>query len=160
LRVPPLRERRGDIGPLLARFLTDELSLGHPALDRTTDANHWLPAPLVVELLRAAWPGNIRQLRSVARRLASIARANRTASLHALGPGLGLEDSAPEREAQPHESPRETPIDETTLAATLRQHRFHLARTAEALGISRTHLDALIAASKSLRKAKDLSADE
>ncbi len=51
-------------------------------------------------------------------------------------------------------------VDASTLVATLRANQFHLARTAAALAISRTHLDALIAASSSLRKAKDLGAHE
>jgi DNA-binding NtrC family response regulator len=58
LPVPPLRERRGDIGPLVQQFVA-ELSARHgvrpPRLARATSA-----------ALRAYdWPGNVRELRNV-----------------------------------------------------------------------------------------------
>jgi DNA-binding NtrC family response regulator len=58
LRVPPLRERRGDIGPLVQQFVA-ELAARHgvrpPKIARA-----------VVGVLRAHdWPGNIRELRNV-----------------------------------------------------------------------------------------------
>jgi DNA-binding NtrC family response regulator len=58
LNVPPLRERRADIAPLLAQFLA-QLSAQHatdpPRLNRRTKAM----------LLRYDWPGNVRELRNV-----------------------------------------------------------------------------------------------
>src|SRR5436305_8117351 len=58
LHVPPLRERRADIAPLLAQFLA-QLSARHgvvpPRLSRTVKAL----------LLRYDWPGNVRELRNV-----------------------------------------------------------------------------------------------
>jgi DNA-binding NtrC family response regulator len=58
LKVPPLRERRGDIGPLVQQFV-DELSARHgvrsPRIGRATFA-----------AMRAHdWPGNVRELRNV-----------------------------------------------------------------------------------------------
>jgi two-component system nitrogen regulation response regulator GlnG len=153
LRVPSLRDRRIDIGPLLARFLLEHVDAAHA--DCATEATPWLPASIVAECVRASWPGNIRQLRAVAARLASIARSGRTAALPDLGAGLGMDWVLTPLSPEPS-----TTIDEARLVATLRQHRFQLARSAEALGISRTHLDALISRSTSLRKAKDLDAHE
>ncbi len=58
LNVPPLRERRADIAPLLSQFLA-ELSARHgvrpPRLNRQVKAM----------LLRYDWPGNVRELRNV-----------------------------------------------------------------------------------------------
>jgi len=58
LHVPPLRERRADIAPLLAQFLS-QLSARHgvnpPHLSRSAKAM----------LLRYDWPGNVRELRNV-----------------------------------------------------------------------------------------------
>jgi len=58
LNVPALRERRADIGPLLAQFLS-QLSARHgvrpPRLGRQVKAL----------LLRYDWPGNVRELRNV-----------------------------------------------------------------------------------------------
>jgi two-component system nitrogen regulation response regulator GlnG len=151
IRVPPLRERGADAALLLSRFLIDAL----PAdlADRTDVETPWLPAALVADLLRFAWPGNVRQLKHAALRLAAVARAGRIATLDDLDIDLGLDDDL----ATP---PSDTPIDDERLVATLRVHAFQLNRTADALGISRTHLDALIARSPRVRKAKDLSRDE
>jgi DNA-binding NtrC family response regulator len=104
---------------------------------------------LVAGLMRRHWPGNVRELRSAASQLAVRIRAGRPIELDELGGEL---------EAAPAEA--HAPLDDATLVATLREHRFQLGRTAEALGISRTHLDALIARSPNLRKAKDLTRDE
>jgi two-component system nitrogen regulation response regulator GlnG len=158
--VPPLRDRGADVALLLARFLGDAL----PAelADRTTDPAPWLPASLVAQLVRAPWPGNVRQLRNVAQRLAQLARAGRTATLDQLG--LDELDADAEADAatdaEPRRAPPAGPIDDDRLVATLREHRFQLGRTAAALGISRTHLDALIARSPRVRKAKQLERDE
>lgn len=58
LNVPPLRERRPDIAPLLTQFLA-ELSARHgvrpPRFNRQAKAM----------LLRYDWPGNVRELRNV-----------------------------------------------------------------------------------------------
>jgi transcriptional activator for dhaKLM operon len=66
ITVPPLRERREDIGPLVERFvfefgrqLDKELVVCQPALDA---------------LVRYAWPGNITELRSVLGRAAQLAQ--------------------------------------------------------------------------------------
>jgi two-component system nitrogen regulation response regulator GlnG len=172
--VPPLRVRGVDIALLLARFLRDAL----PAelADRTTDPAPWLPAELVAALIRAPWPGNVRQLRNVAQRLAAIARGGRTATLDQLGIDDPELDDAAAGAVEPsgdaaagggrgqsdgrRDGPPDAPIDEDRLVAALREHRFQLGRTAAALGISRTHLDALIARSAHLRKAKQLERDE
>ena len=53
LRVPPLRERSGDLEPLVRRFL-----------EETPGPRPW-PDPAAWRLLHAhAWPGNVRQLRA------------------------------------------------------------------------------------------------
>lgn len=75
IRLPPLRERRDDIGRLLLHFLGYELeALGRETelLDVDAQGMSWLPAPIVARLARYAWPGNVRQLRNVARYLASL----------------------------------------------------------------------------------------
>jgi DNA-binding NtrC family response regulator len=58
IEVPPLRERRADIAPLLAHFV-GQLSARHgtapPRLSRSARA----------ALIRYAWPGNVRELRNV-----------------------------------------------------------------------------------------------
>jgi DNA-binding NtrC family response regulator len=62
LKVPALRERRADIGPLFSQFVA-QLSARHgtrpPRFDRRTKA----------ALLQYDWPGNVRELRNVAETL-------------------------------------------------------------------------------------------
>jgi len=61
VRLPPLRERRGDIARLAAHFLREiEPEVGPRELE-----------PLALATLAAAdWPGNVRELRNVIRRAA------------------------------------------------------------------------------------------
>ena len=58
LKVPPLRERRADIGPLV-RQLTAELSARHGTRAPTYSRG------AMTALLAYSWPGNIRELRNV-----------------------------------------------------------------------------------------------
>jgi DNA-binding NtrC family response regulator len=72
LSVPPLRERRDDIGRLLIRFFREELDrVGemHRLAPPAPEDKPWLPASLVARLAEYDWPGNIRQLRNVVRQL-------------------------------------------------------------------------------------------
>lgn len=62
IEVPPLRERREDIPPLLDHFLTQFSEMYRIARPRVSDA-------AIAQLTRAAWPGNVRQLRNVVERL-------------------------------------------------------------------------------------------
>jgi len=112
----------------------------------------------------------VRQLRNTAQRLAAIARAGRTTTLEQ----LGLDDpdgSADHAGGAASIAPAAVPgapgaareaaeIDEDRLVATLREHRFQLNRSAAALGISRTHLDALIARTSRVRRANQLDRAE
>jgi two-component system nitrogen regulation response regulator GlnG len=91
VRLPPLRRRRDDVGRLLLHFLrlelaavgaADVLLAGGPGRsggpDRTAE-QPWLPAPLAARLADYDWPGNVRQLRNVARHLAIAGHAAATA---------------------------------------------------------------------------------
>jgi two-component system nitrogen regulation response regulator GlnG len=72
VRLPPLRERREDIGPLFFHFARGELeAIGerHRLSPHDPHANPWLPAPLAAQLVRYPWPGNVRELRNVTRQL-------------------------------------------------------------------------------------------
>ncbi len=160
IRVPPLRERGVDVPLLLARFLAE--GLPDEAADHTARERPWLPAALVAELARRRWPGNVRELRAAAARLAAVARAGRIARREDAGPVEPEPAPAPAPAPAAADPPARggEELTEDRLVAALREHRFQLGRTAEALGVSRTHLDALIARSARVRKAKDLSAGE
>ena len=63
IRLPPLRERRGDVPLLAEKFLTEvACEVGPRRLD---------PSALAA-LVAASWPGNVRELRNVIRRAAIV----------------------------------------------------------------------------------------
>ena len=72
VRVPPLRERPGNLVPLLERFLGDHASLATPSL--------------LADLERLPWMGNVRELMLYAEQLRSgdLLRAVATARLDAV----------------------------------------------------------------------------
>ncbi|TAH42695.1 MAG: nitrogen regulation protein NR(I) [Dokdonella sp.] len=66
LHIPALRERREDVAPLASHFL--KVAAGQAE----TEAKRFAPAALAV-LQAYDWPGNVRQLENVCRRLALVA---------------------------------------------------------------------------------------
>ncbi|HKI03582.1 MAG TPA: sigma 54-interacting transcriptional regulator [Thermoanaerobaculia bacterium] len=172
IRLPALRERRDDIARLFFHFLREEAK----GLDLETTDRPWPPAELVARLVEESWPGNVRQLRNVTRRLL-IARRD----------GLGekemgflvdqlLEEAAPHPPGPPPPSPSQPPgeggmaspakpyrrsaeVSEEELLEVLEAHRWQLKPAAAALGVSRGALYRLIESSK-VRKAADLEPPE
>ncbi|MCC6747219.1 MAG: sigma 54-interacting transcriptional regulator [Deltaproteobacteria bacterium] len=67
LRVPPLRERPEEIGPLAESFLEEANELHGRQLEGLTPA-------AAAWLLRYGWPGNVRELRNVIHRAAFVAQ--------------------------------------------------------------------------------------
>ena len=162
LVVPPLRERREDIGRLFFHFLRRELDfIGE--LDRLKPPkaveSTWIPASLVAQLARFDWPGNVRQLRNVARQLAV---ANRGESRFRTPPALSrLLDSPAVPEPTPRGERSESgSISEDELIAALRECRWQPSRTAAYLGISRSALYNLMNRSKRIRKARDYNLEQ
>ncbi len=115
IRLPPLRHRRDDVGRLLLHFLRQEAeALGELwRIERSHEAPvPWLPAPLVARLAGWSWPGNVRQLRNVARQLAI---GNRGASQLATTveiEALLAPDESPAVSQEPHQ-----PIEESQTVA-------------------------------------------
>jgi two-component system, NtrC family, nitrogen regulation response regulator GlnG len=171
IRLPPLRERRDDIGRLFVHFLRQELEAigeGHRLDDPGPDARPWLPAPFLARLASANWPGNVRQIRNAVRQFVVDSRGSATARI---SPQLAqlLETSefrqpevppaaAAPLPADPGRSPMEVSDDE--LIAALRANRWHPGATARQLGISRPSLYKLIDQCPRARKAADLTREE
>ncbi|MCG8418989.1 MAG: sigma-54 dependent transcriptional regulator [Proteobacteria bacterium] len=188
IHVPPLRERREDIGALFYFFVRAELeALGQ--VDLLAPGNHpWLPAAVVARLARYNWPGNVRQLRNIARQLVIAGRdKSEICSLDDLErllppsmvngesgsmPPIGVHAASGETgdiaPAQPAPKPAvpatryrdPSEVSEDELLAALRDHSYRLAATAKALKLSRTSLYAVVDQSSRVRKASDLSAAE
>jgi two-component system, NtrC family, nitrogen regulation response regulator GlnG len=166
--LPPLRERRQDIGSLFLHFLRQTLKeTGDLArLEIPPDAKHpWLSGDAMTRVALALWPGNIRQLRNFA---AQIVLTNRGASEARLDSTLlsSLAHEAPIRQPIVAKTkPRVKPTDVTTisherLADALERHGFRPTRAARDLGISRTTLYELIRRDPELRKASDIPDNE
>lgn len=183
LRVPPLRERREDLGVLLHHFAREELeAMGEPWPPPSTEP--WLPPALAVRLLRHGWPGNVRQLRNVVRQLVIGSRGQSQlrpdpqldAELSASpGTPMGRPDGAPAsapdapasapvaREPEPvGTGARRRPADipEAELLAALREGDWDFQAAADRLGIHRTSIYHLIERSPGIRTAGSLGAEE
>jgi DNA-binding NtrC family response regulator len=98
LRLPPLRERRGDIPRLAGHFL-----------DEICDEVGWrdLDAAAIAALVAADWPGNVRELRNVIRRAAILTRGRADGRITA--DALELPVATPFRLAEAVEAPVEAP---------------------------------------------------
>jgi len=70
VRLPPLRERRDDIGRLLRHFLERAVRGTEAGARRpVAELGAWMSAARVARLATHAWPGNVRELEQVATRL-------------------------------------------------------------------------------------------
>jgi two-component system nitrogen regulation response regulator GlnG len=166
IHVPPLRERREDIGPLFFHFARQELeSIGEAHRLETQDpmAEPWLPAELAALLVRYSWPGNVRELRNLTRQL--IIRNRGRPSLR-LDSRLGVEVSTP-APVPPTEDAKVVPrrrlseITEGELREALRACTWDLKATAERLGIvPRSAIYDLIQKHPNIRTAGDLGVEE
>ncbi len=163
IRVPPLRERRDDVGMLVMHFLREILTeLGE--VDRLealeAEKSPWFPAEVALPFHAFEWPGNVRELRNAVRQLAI---SSRGASRLTLDRDLRrLFDSppppAPERQKQ--RSVRPSDIGEDELIAALAANRWRVRATAKTLGLSPSSVAMMIDRSDRIRKASDISKDE
>jgi two-component system nitrogen regulation response regulator GlnG len=170
LRIPSLAERREDIGRLFHHFLRrelEELGAEHRLQTSPGEEHPWLPAPVVDRLVRAPWPGNVRQLKNAARRIAIAHHDENQVALETVETFLSLESSSatpPSGDSSPAPPPRRerkpSEITDDELRAALRHHRFNLRAVAETFGISRTTLYVHLETRGLMRKAADLTAKE
>ena len=134
LKIPPLREREGDVAALAEWHLKHALA----ALGARPHANLHAEIQACVPLLQGyAWPGNVRELRNVMERLALFLAAE---PLQALTPSF-LAMTAPELKEGGVEAGERVGTTATESAAQVLK-RFNGNRQAAAhyLGISRTTL--------------------
>jgi len=118
-RLPPLRERAGDLAGLTSHFLTDLAErFGRPPLELSDQARRWMTD--------YSWPGNLRQLRNVLERALI------------LGSGTRLDPPPPQgAEGRPRTLQA---TEEEEIRRALAYTRGHQGRAAELLGISRKSL--------------------
>jgi transcriptional regulator with GAF, ATPase, and Fis domain len=130
VRVPPLRDRPGDLPLLVSHFVAE---LGRPGFE--------LPSALQEALTAYHWPGNVRELRNVVERsLAGQAFEPLTS-----GPKDVGEDALKEL---PFKLAKEKLVEAFTrdyFTELFRRHGGNVSKTASAAGIARTHAHKLIA---------------
>jgi len=168
IQLPPLRQRRQDIGVLFLHFLreilreTGDLSRLEMPI---TSKRVWLMGDAMTLVALASWPGNVRQLRNCATQLAASNRGTAAAHLDptlisALDYDASIVHSAAPKTHVHGTSTRSGPISHERLLDALERHDFRTTRAARDLGISRTTLYDHIRRDPELRKASDIDDED
>jgi DNA-binding NtrC family response regulator len=162
IRVPPLRERREDIGLLLLNAL--QACTGSPGEVAA------FPAALASQMCNYEWPGNVRQLANVTRRAVMAQRAGQLPALAQFVPAAQARPqlpAAPEPSATPGEAtaaptPRRSlaSIGDDDVLAAMEDNGWQISSAAQQLGISRPSLYKLIEAHPAIRPAGAIAAPE
>lgn len=128
LQIPPLRERPGDILPIVDRLLAEYGMLHNRRVTFSHDAR--------TQLLRHRWPGNVRELDNVVQRSLILCRGDEipAAVVTAMLTDGPCAPSSEEVEPSLRSELRQT--EHSTIAETLQQFEGNRKKTAAALGIS------------------------
>jgi two-component system nitrogen regulation response regulator GlnG len=172
IHVPPLRERRDDIGRLLVRFLAEELDAigeGHRLEEPARTGELWLPASIVARLVDHDWPGNVRELRNVVRQIVFSNRGRNRVKLDTTLERM-LFKAAPVRK-EPATRPISPPpvvtppvvrrkpagVSDEELSAALKEAHWDRTTAAQLLGITRPSLYNLMKQRGCFHTARDLT---
>ncbi|MBV9573252.1 MAG: sigma-54-dependent Fis family transcriptional regulator [Acidobacteriales bacterium] len=132
--VPPLRERKEDI-PLLARHFMKEFSAAYGRRPRE------IADDAVDALMRYAWPGNVRELRNVIERIVIMNPTTSRFERKHLPPLIyrdGARRPAGAEFSSLHEA--RAAYERDYILKKLDEHHGNVSRTAEVLGLERSHL--------------------
>lgn len=173
--VPPLRERKEDIGLLFLHFVRRELRLigeAHRLSAPDTDRQPWIPARLGLWLLAYDWPGNVRELRNLAKRYVIGNRGRDELVLDDLvRTTLGYDAPVALTEARPR-NPSSVPAEpergsrkldaltDEQIVEAWRETGYNRDETSKLLGVGSTWLNKRLAHCKGVRLGKQLSANE
>jgi DNA-binding NtrC family response regulator len=137
LTVPPLRARRGDLAPLLERFLRGRAAV----------------TPALLERLQArAWPGNVRELRAFAERLVALGPERAVAMMEGTAEpspaASATSDGVPAVDLSlPFKDLRErwvSQLEREYLRGLFAKHGRDVTRVAELAGLDRSYVHRLI----------------
>lgn len=151
--LPPLRDRREDIGLIVQRMIDDQAGQGSPVTRIDADA--------LADLERRPWAGNVRELRNVVRRALALASGD---SIHledlnafnvgrtpsAPAPAAEGESGAPRAEVADNLSIKEArekwvaPMEREYLVRLLRRCGGNLDQAAQEAGVHRKSLERLL----------------
>jgi transcriptional regulator with PAS, ATPase and Fis domain len=152
IRLPPLRERPGDVGPLSDAFVAEiGRGLGRPPAGISRDAR--------TLLTEYAWPGNVRELRNILERAAILCDGGLITSEHlalnvapapvplpapprinAVGPPITKEAAPVPLAAAPTVPGDLQALERTMIEQALHSARFNKSKAAKALGLTRQKL--------------------
>ncbi|HWW87350.1 MAG TPA: sigma 54-interacting transcriptional regulator [Vicinamibacterales bacterium] len=125
IRIPPLRDRKGDVPALAAAFLEDiGRSFGRPPAGLTQEAKN--------ALLAHDWPGNVRELRNALERAVILSDGGLITKQH-----LSLHT---ERLAVTGETTDLNSVERQTIEQVMREMRGNKSKAAKRLGLTRTQL--------------------
>ena len=173
--LPPLRERREDIGPLLLHFLKQEFkAVGQPERleARPPHGKPWLSASQVASLAMGDWPGNIRGLRNAVRQIVissaggprAVIDAGTSRLMHrsaadevATGKMPRPGSPVPRADASRAAVPGSGTIDPAVFIEVFRRNRFSASATAAELGIPRTTVYTLMERHPEVRNINDIT---
>ena len=146
IHLAPLRERRPDIGLLIAH-----------ALDGATRDLAALPAGLVGALCRFDWPGNVRQLLQVVRRLLLVAPDDAGALFETL---VAARPLAPTAAAPKSLRRRLNSISDDAVLDAMAAGRWRVLGAARWLGVSRPSMYKLLARHPQIRPVDAIGREE
>ncbi|WP_319780997.1 sigma-54 dependent transcriptional regulator [Maridesulfovibrio sp.] len=146
IRIPPLRERVGDL-PALVAYLLEKLGRKNNKKVRSV-------SPSFLDVLSSYdWPGNVRELENVLERAIILSRSEVLGQellppqVHNPSPRIPAPEPVPQQQSQqqpaPPSPPGPTTLDDAerqALISALEANQHHRERTADALGISRRTL--------------------
>ncbi|MBL8262705.1 MAG: sigma-54-dependent Fis family transcriptional regulator [Xanthomonadaceae bacterium] len=164
IQVPPLRERREDIGVLIVHFLRRWHGDNNVMPD--------IPLSLVQSLCLSDWPGNVRQLGHAIRRCLLSASSGGDWAASDIADMLA-DSTAPGEEIPTHEATPPLPqrsgvkryrppsrIAEGEVMAALEANQWCVRKAAESLLVSRPSFYALLDAIPEIRRAEAIPVDE
>jgi len=130
--LPPLRERIEDV-PILARYFMLEFAVAYGRKPKE------LSEAALGVMARYHWPGNVRELRNLIERLMIVVPQDKIEPQH-LPPELFRAGSrmAQQPNATLHEA--RSAYERDFILRKLEENQWHMTRTAEALGLERSHL--------------------
>jgi DNA-binding NtrC family response regulator len=132
--LPPLRERREDIAPLIAHFAA-----------QIANHNDWKPVEFTDEavdaLAKMPWPGNVRELRNAIERLMLLA-ANHAVSADMIVVAFPAQmpKAASAMATTGTLSEQVQQHERAVILAAIERNHHHISNTARDLGLERSHL--------------------
>jgi DNA-binding NtrC family response regulator len=136
IRVPPLRDRAGDIPALAAHFAA-----------AASRRNHWKPrtfsAEAIAVLRQQPWKGNVRELRNVVERVLILGDADPVGPDDVRQALPGAAPGASPSAAPPGDGPLAALVDQyerDVIRQRLKQMGGHVTNAARSLGLERSHL--------------------